>query len=154
INTTGVISGTIAATAGRPTPYAVTVTASDGSHTASQTFNWTVNPVRLTTPVDQFNVPGDSVSLPVPASEGNGHALPSSATGLPSGLPINATSGTTSGSPASGAARDLPYLVTVTASNGTQSASAAFNWSVRTLLLTVPSPQTVKEGGPVSVPVQ
>ena len=151
-STTGLISGTIATT-GQSAPYAVTVTASDGSHSASATFKWTVNPVLLPTPGDQFNVTGNAVSVQVQGSEGNGHSLTYSASGLPAGLSIS-SAGLITGTLLTSAARANPYAVTVTASNGTQSASTTFNWSVQTLQITGPGDQSVKEGGAVSIQVQ
>ncbi len=41
-STTGAISGTIATSANNSTPYAVTVSATDGTNSASQSFNWSV----------------------------------------------------------------------------------------------------------------
>ena len=116
---TGLISGTIATTAGQSAPYTVTVTASDGSHTARTTFNWTVNPVLLTTPGDQFSVTGNAVSVQMQGTEGNGHALTYSASGLPAGLSIS-SAGLISGTLLATDARVNPYAVTVTASNGTK----------------------------------
>ena len=129
------------------------MTASDGSHTARTTFNWTVNPVLLATPGDQFSVTGNAVSVQVQGSEGNGHSLTYSASGLPAGLSIS-SAGLISGTLLATDARVNPYAVTVTASNGTQSASTTFNWSVQTLQITGPGDQNVKEGGAVSVQVQ
>ena len=52
--------------------YTVTVVASNGTMSASQTFTWNVQPKAVVTPVaDQLNVEGDSVSVAVTASEGS-----------------------------------------------------------------------------------
>jgi hypothetical protein len=71
ISSSGLISGTVASTAPSSSPYTVTVTANDGhSHTASQTFTWTVTMhVSLTNPGDQSNLDGDVVSLAITASD-------------------------------------------------------------------------------------
>jgi len=55
-----VISGTVSASISS-TPSVVTVTASDGTASASQTFNWSVVPVTLANPDDQINVGGATV---------------------------------------------------------------------------------------------
>ena len=66
---TGLVTGTIADTADLDSPYSVTVTATDGTNSVSQSFNWEVDP-RVTVDAidDQTNVPGDVVSLQVSAA--------------------------------------------------------------------------------------
>ena len=127
----GVISGTIAAASSGT--YSVRVTVSDGEDEASTAFSWAVNappnaaPV-LVSPGAQNNVEGDSVSLPITATDANDDVLTFSATGLPPGLSINASSGLISGTLASGSAND--YDVTVTVSDGQDQDTAAFTWLV------------------------
>src|SRR6185312_12221720 len=75
------------------TPYNVTVSASDGMATSSQSFTWTVNYVSLQNPGDQSNLDGDVVSLPLTASDASNGTLSYSATGLPPGLSISSTTG-------------------------------------------------------------
>ncbi len=144
-STTGLISGTIAAGDSSGGPYAVTVAASDGTYSTSQAFNWTIThtdttPPTMSTPGTQTNVAGDSVSLPVNASDADGDALTYSATGLPDGLDIDPSSGVISGTVADDAVSTTPYAVTVTAadSNG-QSVSQTFTWLVNAPTLTVQS---------------
>lgn len=68
--TTGLISGTIAAGDAANGPYTVDVSASNGSVSASLSFNWTVKPaVNLSTPVDQTDNVGDSISLQISARD-------------------------------------------------------------------------------------
>jgi hypothetical protein len=129
MSSAGLISGTIPP--GAAGTYAVTVAASNGSNSNSQTITWTVNPrVNLTTPADQANIEGDSISFQVSASE-SGATLTYSADGLPSGVTISSTTGLISGSIASGAALAGPYWVTVTVSDGTYSNSTGFYWLVK-----------------------
>jgi hypothetical protein len=134
---TGLIAGTLADGASLTSPYSVTVSASDGSATSSQTFAWTVNHVLLVTPADQINAPGDVVSLGISARDPDGDTLTYSASGLPMGLSINSTTGTISGTLDSTAGNSTPYSTTVTASDGTHTASATFNWTVSTSTGTV-----------------
>src|SRR5205823_3325097 len=69
INTsTGAISGTVALGDSSDSPYTVTLVANDGTYSASQSFNWTVNgPVTITTPADQANTENDTASLTISA---------------------------------------------------------------------------------------
>ncbi len=129
----GMITGTVSVGAAADGPYQTTVTASDGTYSGSQTFNWTVtaaNPVSVTLPADQTNIEGDTVSVQVVATDANGNTLTYTADGLPNGLGIDSGSGVISGTIAAGASEDGPYTVTVTASDGTASASQVFTWNV------------------------
>src|SRR6185436_19232703 len=111
--TTGEISGTLAYTAAGA--YTVTVSATDGSLTTSETFHWTVTntnraPV-VTAPADQTSAEGAVITLPIVATDPDGEPLTFSATGLPPGLNVNATTGEISGTLAYTVAGD--YTVTV-----------------------------------------
>ncbi|MFB6287127.1 MAG: Ig-like domain-containing protein [Candidatus Bipolaricaulia bacterium] len=83
---------------------------------------------------DQTNADGDSVSLDVSAnfSDVDGSdTLSYSASGLPSGLSIDASTGVVSGTLASSASQNSPYSVTITADDGNGgSASSSFAWTV------------------------
>ena len=68
--TTGLISGVVAADAGGD--HSVTVTASDGTLSDSQSCTWDVSHVFITSMADQSNLDGDAVSVPVSASRPNG----------------------------------------------------------------------------------
>jgi hypothetical protein len=150
----GDISGTLANSAASATPYSVTVTASDGIASSSQTFQWTVNFVGVTSPGDQSNLDGDAVSLQLTAHYHGSGTLSFSATGLPAGLTINGTTGLIGGTIAVGADASSPYAVTVTATDGTVSASQAFTWAVARVSLTNPGPQQGVDGQAVSLPLQ
>jgi hypothetical protein len=150
----GAISGTLAASAASSTPYNVTVIASGGTLSSSQTFTWAVAYVGLTSPGYQANLDGDAVSLPLTATDANGLSLTYSATALPPGLSINGSTGLISDMVVSSTA-DLsnPYAFTLTASDGTHSASQSFNWSVARLGLDSPGNQVSREGSSVSLSV-
>lgn len=141
INTsTGVISGTLSSTAASGGPYPVTVTATDGTDTDSESFTWFVtNPAPVVTnPGAQSNIEGDVVSLPITATDPDGDGMPYSALGLPPGLSIDSSTGVISGTVASGAAAGSPYSVTVTADDGTTTDSETFTWTI-----TVGTPTTI-----------
>jgi hypothetical protein len=143
--TSGVISGTVAPGDADHGPYAVTVTASDSMFGASQNFNWAVSPRVNWDPIpDQSNLEGDQVSLATHASE-SGATLSYTAGGLPPGLHIDSGTGLISGAIATGAAGGGPYHVTVTAGDGTYSASQLFQWSVA-VPLTLPLVQDQSNG--------
>ena len=127
---TGVITGTIATNAYGLTPYQVTVTVSDGTSSASQSFAWTVGAIQLANPGDQTNAIGDAVSLPLVAHDYFSGTPTFSAVGLPNGLTINQTTGLIGGTVTAGAVWQGDFPVTVTATDGTYSASQDFDWTV------------------------
>ncbi|HEX3592998.1 MAG TPA: protease pro-enzyme activation domain-containing protein [Pseudonocardiaceae bacterium] len=87
----------------------------------------TGNTVTVTNPGSQSTAVGGAVSLTVHATDSAGAALTFSATGLPTGVSINATSGLISGT----ASTAGTFTVTVTASDSTgASGSAVFTWTV------------------------
>jgi hypothetical protein len=148
----GTISGTLPNSAASGTPYNVTVTASDGSAGNSQSFTWTVNVVSLQNPGAQSNLDGDSVSLQLTASDANNSTLTYSATGLPSGVSINSSTGLISGTISNTDDTSSPYNVTVTATDSAnKSASQSFTWTVNRLALNAPSNQENQEGTAISL---
>jgi hypothetical protein len=87
------------------------------------------NTVSVTDPGSQSTTTGGSVSLQIHATDSAGAALTYSASGLPTGLSINASTGVISGT----ASTAGTYQVTVTAKDGTgASGSASFTWTVGT----------------------
>jgi hypothetical protein len=150
--TTGVISGTIGAYAAGP--YTVTVTAIDsGVQSQPVTFTWTVNektPPAITSPGNQTNNEGDTVQgLQIQATDAESF----SATGLPTGLSINATTGVISGTIDSRAANNSPYTVTVYANDGSLQSSVQFTWTVNDTtppLLSNPGTQNSNEGDTIT----
>jgi subtilase family serine protease len=127
---TGLISGT-PTTAGTSD---VTVTAKDTTGASgSAAFTWTVNSttgntVTVTNPGSQTGTVGTAASLQISATDSaSGQTLTYSATGLPAGLSIGASTGLISGTPTTAGTSD----VTVTATDSTSaSGSAAFTWTV------------------------
>jgi len=148
---TGKITGTIASTATNATPYAVTVTASNGRTSSDQQFNWTVATVTLTNPGDQGNAAGDSVDLALQATNPGSYALTFTATGLPAGLAIDPGSGAITGIIASSAASATPYSVSVTVSDGLVNSQQTFNWTVGSVSLPNPGDQGNLDGDSVSL---
>ncbi len=99
--------------------------------------NTAVQPV-ITSPGNQTGVVGSAASLQISASDPNGDALRYSASGLPAGLSIDATTGRISGTPATSGS----FSVTVAASDGYNSSSTTFGWTVSggSGTLTLPMP--------------
>ncbi|MBW8832887.1 MAG: DUF1929 domain-containing protein, partial [Burkholderiales bacterium] len=83
----------------------------------------------ITNPGVQASDVGSTVNLQLSASDPNGDTLTYTATGLPSGLSLNSTTGVISGSPS--AAGD--YNVVVTVSDGINVASANFVWTINAI---------------------
>jgi hypothetical protein len=141
-STTGLIGGTILAGAAAAGPYRVTLSASDGTSSASVSFWWQVSsPVTLSNPGTQSATVGQSVSLALLAGNATGGALTYSAANLPPGLSINASTGVISGTPAS--ADQGSYEVTVSTTDGTYSTSTTFTWEAV-------NPQQTSACGPTS----
>src|SRR3954452_4617319 len=81
----------------------------------------------VTNPGNQTSTVGTAASLQIQATDPNGQTLTYSATGLPAGLSINASSGLISGTPTTAGTSS----VTVTAKNTTNAAgSTSFTWTV------------------------
>ncbi|WNM35394.1 putative Ig domain-containing protein [Streptomyces sp. Li-HN-5-11] len=85
------------------------------------------NTVTVTNPGNQSTTTGSSVSLQISASDSGSASLTYSASGLPTGLSINGSTGLISGT----ASTAGTYSVTVTASDSTgASGSTSFTWTV------------------------
>jgi lysophospholipase L1-like esterase len=139
---TGMISGEISYDAAADSPYAVHLEVRDNGTPvlkAQHDFTWTVadkngKPNIFPEPGNQENDEGDSVNLPISASDPNGtDTLTYSATGLPESLSINTTTGLISGTISCNAAAKSPYAVYLEVKDDGQpplSDSATFAWSV------------------------
>jgi cyclophilin family peptidyl-prolyl cis-trans isomerase len=117
--------------------------------TAQVTFTVSVvPPVTVTNPQPQTNLDGDTVNLPIKATDNTGGTLTYAATGLPPGLSINTTTGVISGKLTTTAHTGSPYTVVVTATNqSNNNASQTFTWTVNPVvsITTIPT-QTSAEG--------
>ena len=134
--TTGAITGTTGTGTGRSF---VTVTATDGTRTATTSFLWYItNPLSATTPATQESWFATTVNLPIAVTDGvPGAVLSYSATNLPGGLSINHTTGVITGTTAATTSRSL---VIVVATDGTFSVSVSFLWYVTNPLSAVAPP--------------
>ncbi len=155
-----IISGTISSNADQGGPYSVTITATDTTTLTQggQSFTWKIiqPTLTLTQPKDQTNCDGDTVSLPVAASENASHTLTYSESGLPMGLSINQSTGVISGTV--GSNDELQgYSVTVTATDGAASlvASKTFNWTLVPIeaVLSNPGDQLNYDGDAVNLTI-
>ena len=129
VNSSGLISGTVAGTV-RTYATTVTITDADGASVTSASFNWTVfaKPT-ITTPADQTDTIGSTVTLAVTNTCTN---TPCSftMTGAPSGLSISATTGVISGTVTGAAQTYSNVVVTVTDADGASASTAAFIWTI------------------------
>ncbi len=134
--------------------YQVTVTASDGVYSGSDTFGWQVGPAAMTDPGDQTATQGGAVSLQVQATDAESLPLDYSADDLPPGLSINQQTGQITGTISPSASGF--YLTTVTASDADfDEASQTFSWDVSPVVaVTDPGPQSGTEGQAVALQLQ
>jgi hypothetical protein len=136
--TTGLISGTIDPR-GEGT-YTVTVTPANNGGQGGVTFQWVVadtTPPALTNPGNQQSSAGQTVKLAIQSEDADPGTF--TATGLPTGLSINANTGVISGTIAAGTKG--VYAVTVEAADGmVKSAPLSFIWNVSGSLLPPPPP--------------
>lgn len=143
INASGAITGTASTNTG--TPYTVRVTATDANGaSSSQSFTLVVNPALVITGPASLPVAIPSVaytSTTITASGGAGTPYTWSATGLPSGLTINASTGAISGTTTANSG-SYTVVVTVADSNSVRTS--------RTYTLAVAPPLSIT--GPASLP--
>jgi ELWxxDGT repeat protein len=150
---TGVISGK----ATTPGTAVVTVRAGDGQTTGSASFSWTVlpnPPPVVTSPGDQGNNEGNTVSLAIQVGDADGDTLTYSAGGLPTGLAINSGTGVIAGTLGNQAAGT--WHVTVYVSDGVNTSTTAFLWTVGDLtppVVQAPGPQHNNEGNTITLAV-
>ena len=161
---TGSIFGTILPNAAIGSPYTVVVTATDDGTpnlSANTNFIWTIagsnRPPVVNDPGAQSSAEGDTVNLAISATDPDNDTLNYSAVGLPTGLSIDPTNGTISGTIAFGA---ISSNVIVTATdNGIPAlgTSVSFNWTITTTnrqpTATNPGPQSSAEGDTVNLAI-
>jgi hypothetical protein len=106
----------------------VTVTARDAAgNTSADALTVTANgPPTIGSVANQSSAVGFSTTLQLVGSDPNGDALIYSATGLPSGMTVGASSGLIAGTPSVVGT----YSATVSVSDGALSASRAFTWTI------------------------
>ena len=140
--------------------YTLTVAVSDGSGSVNDSFVLTVSgtnqaPV-LANPGSQNHQENDAVSFVLSGSDADGDALVYSASGLPEGISVNASSGVVSGTLSYSSAGSYSVTVTVT-DNGAPSLSASqsFTWTVsnsnRLPVLSAIADQAVAEGDSLEI---
>ncbi|MSU80470.1 MAG: hypothetical protein EXS16_20575, partial [Gemmataceae bacterium] len=138
MSSTALITGTVLPSANTTTPYAITVTATDGEFTDTTTFNWTIKQpvITLDNPGNQSYDHNTLVSLWLTASNNASHPLTysiASATPLPDGLSLDAPyPDFISGTIPITAVSATPYTVTVIATDilGGASESQTFTITV------------------------
>jgi hypothetical protein len=125
--------------------------------TAFQSTSSTGNTVTVTNPGSQTGTVGTAASLQITATDSaSGQTLTYSATGLPTGLSINSSTGLISGTPTTSGS----YSVTVTAKDTTgASGSASFTWTINsatgnTVTVTNPGTQTGTVGTAASLQIK
>jgi Putative Ig domain len=122
-----------------------------------ETGTTTTNTVTVTNPGSQTGTVGKAASLQISASDSaSGQTLAYSATGLPTGLSISASTGLISGTPSASGT----YSVKVTATDSTgATGSASFTWTISaasggdTVTVTNPGSQTGTVGTAVSLQI-
>ncbi len=99
-------------------------------YTNNTNFNWTAgSPIVINDPGDQTNTVGDTVSLPVVATDSASGTLTYSISGLPSGLSISSSTGAITGT-LTGSVASSPYTTTITVTDGTRTDTDTFSWYV------------------------
>lgn len=145
---TGIISGTMSASASDDSPYNVQVTVNDGTNVPRNiNFTWTVQDVVTNTPPTIQNpgaataTEGEAFSLQIVATDLETDQLTYSASGLPGGLTINPTTGRISGTPVAGTSNNTPFAVTVTVTDGVNTPiSVTFPIAVDPAVVVPPNP--------------
>ncbi len=133
--------------------FGVAITDNGGGSAGSSATVVVSGPPMVANPGTQNSAVGDSVSLQVEASDlAPGDSWTYSATGLPSGLSINPSTGLITGT-ITGSASNYSASVTASEAPGT-SATQDFTWNVSLLSVTNPGTQNRALGASVSLQIQ
>ncbi len=141
---TGQITGTLSANANTQSPYSVEVSYDDGYSTKTNYITWTVLQTGVMDQISflpigsQSNKVGDGASIHAQAATNLMLPVQLSVQGLPPGLAFSYTpyyfngyvSAYIYGTIPAAAALNSPYHVTITATNGLDSASVSFDWQI------------------------
>ena len=128
---TGTISGTVADGAQLTSPYFTTVTASDGTHSTTTSFEWIVaKSLAILNPGTQLTPDGFLVNLQIQVINAAG-PVTYSASNLPSSLSINPSTGLISGELAdySRFGTDYSFNIQISANDTVHTATANFTWN-------------------------
>ncbi|MBY0527888.1 MAG: putative Ig domain-containing protein [Gemmataceae bacterium] len=126
---------------------------SDGHYVIFRTAMGINLPPVITNPGPQVSLDGGPVYLAIQAIDAGRDALTFSATNLPPGLTINPYTGYITGTIADNVDLNSPFLVTVSASDGTLTSQATFAWTVQNLMVVDPGAQRNAGGDDVSLPI-
>src|SRR5437763_904871 len=142
VNTsTGLISGTPAVGTDAASPYSVTISATNAGGTGSATLTLTIKPAPpvITSALTATGQVGVAFSYTITATNS-----PTSynATGLPTGLSVNASTGVTTGTPATGTDAGSPYSVTISATNAGGTGSATLTLTINPATPVIQPPLT------------
>ena len=149
---TGVISGTPTA-AGTSSGIKLTIKDADNSSTQTAAFTWTVVAApTITNPAAQASDAGTADSFtPTATCPGTPCTYSVSAGTLPTGLSINAATGTISGTPTT-AGTSSGIKLTITDVYGVSKQTAAFTWTINPALnLAVPNQSSVRNSSNVNI---
>ena len=102
----------------------------DGTTAAAQATVANTGPAFSQNLQDRTDDEGAAVSLSAAATDADTDPISYAATGLPPGLSIDASTGLISGTVSSTAASGSPYPASITASDGTATATDTFSWTI------------------------
>ncbi len=141
ISSSGLITGTIGGTATTYSTASITVTDAEGVTTTSLPFSWKVNavPVVANPGTQQIGInAADTLDASTLVTGGTG-PYTYSATGLPSWLSLNSTTGMISGTSPGTRLVTSGITISVVDSSGVSATSAPFKWIVTNLSVAIPN---------------
>lgn len=141
-----------AATTAGPSQVTITITDSFLRRASAAPFTWTVlTPLVLTPPPNQTNLVGATVSVSGSVTGGAGAPYTWTASGLPPGVSIDASTGTMTGTVTTPGS--YPVALTVADASTTRTSTGSFQWTVAyaPLVLTTPNNQQSVVGATVNM---